>query len=80
MINEVKNNSSYYQTTLIRQLGTFAGTGNGPPVQSIALSGVTISVVGASGNQATIKVATQFALPCAQGYVWREASRLIASA
>jgi hypothetical protein len=74
MINEVQNNNSYYQTTLIRQLGIYAGTGNGPPVQTIALSGVTISVSGTSGNQATIKVSTQFALPCAQGYVWREAS------
>jgi hypothetical protein len=74
MINEVKDNGSYYQTTLIRQLGTFAGTGNGPPVQSIALNGVTISVAGTSGVQATIKVGTQFALPCAQGFVWREAS------
>jgi hypothetical protein len=76
MINEVKNNNSYYQTTLIRQLGSFAGTGNGPPVQSINVNGVTIEVQGTSGDQATVKVSTQYALPCAQGYVWREASSI----
>ena len=76
MINEVKNNSSYYQTTLIRQLGSFAGTGNGPPVQSINLNGVTVTVQGTSGDQATIEIGTQFALTCAQGYVWREASSI----
>ncbi len=77
MINEIKNNSEgYYQTTLIRQLGSYAGTGNGPPVQSISASGVTINVQSTSGNQATVQVSTQYALPCAQGYVWREASSI----
>ena len=76
LINEVKNNQSYYQTTLIRQLGTYLGTNNGPPVQSINGNGVTISVTGTSGNQATISISTQFALPCAQGYVWRGASSI----
>lgn len=76
MINEVKNNNSYYQTTLIRQLGADAGTGNGPPVQSINVNGVNISVQGTSGSQATIKISTTFALACAQGYVWREASSI----
>jgi hypothetical protein len=74
MINEVKNNGSYYQTTLIRQLGSFAGTGDGPPVQSLSTNGVTIAVKGTSGANATIEISTQFALSCAQGYVWREAS------
>jgi len=76
MINEIQNNNSYYQTTLIRQLGSYAGTGNGPPVQSIDVNGVTITVTGTSGDQATIQISTQFALPCAQGYVWREASAI----
>lgn len=76
MINEVKNNNSYYQTTLIRQLGSFAGTGNGPPVQTLTQNGVTITVKGNSGKQATIQISTQFAVPCAQGYVWREASAI----
>jgi hypothetical protein len=76
MINEIKNNGSYYQTTLLRTLGSYSGTGDGPPVQSLNTNGVTISVVSASGNQATITVDTQFALPCAQGYVWREASSI----
>ncbi|MGH7778659.1 MAG: hypothetical protein ACREQR_02370 [Candidatus Binataceae bacterium] len=76
MINEVNNNGSYYQTTLQRELGSYAGTGDGPPVQSINANGVTISVSGTSGNQATINVSTQFALPCAQGFVWREASSI----
>ena len=76
MINEIKNNGSYYQTTLLRQLGSYAGTGNGPPVQSLNENGVTISVQSTSGNQATIKVSTQLALPCAQGFVWREASSI----
>jgi hypothetical protein len=76
MINEVKNNGTYYQTTLIRQLGSDAGTGNGPPVQSLNANGVSITVKGTSTDQATVEVSTQFALPCAQGYVWREASAI----
>lgn len=76
MINEVKTNGGYYQTTLQRQLGSYAGTGDGPPVQSLSANGVTISVTGTSGDQATINVSTQLALPCAQGYVWREASSI----
>jgi hypothetical protein len=76
MINEVKNNGGYYQTTLLRELGSFAGTGNGPPVQSINANGVTIAVQGTSGDQATIEISTKFALLCAQGYVWREASAI----
>ncbi len=74
MINEVKNNGSYYQTTLIRELGRYAGTGDGPPVQSLNVNGVTIAVKGTSGDTATIEISTQFALACASGYVWREAS------
>ncbi len=76
MINEVQNNGSYYQTTLIRELGSFAGTGNGPPVQSLNANGVSVSVVRTSTDTATVQVSTQFALPCAQGYVWREASSI----
>jgi hypothetical protein len=76
MLNEVNNNGSYYQTTLLRQLGSYSGTGNGPPVQSLSANGVTVSVQSTSGNQATIKISTQFALLCAQGYVWREASSI----
>ena len=76
MINEVKNNGSYYQTTLQRELGTFAGTGNGPPVQSLNANGVTISVTATSGDHATITVSTTFALPCAPGFVPRDASSI----
>jgi len=76
MINEVQNNGSYYQTTLIRQLGSFAGTGDGPPVQSLDVNGVKITVKTMAGHQATVDVSTTFALPCAQGYVWREASAI----
>jgi hypothetical protein len=77
MINEVQDKGQgYYQTTLLRELGSFAGTGNGPPLQSINANGVTITVQGTSGDQATIKISTQFALLCAQGYVWREASAI----
>jgi hypothetical protein len=76
MINEVQTNGGYYQTTLLRELGAFAGTGNGPPVQAINLNGVTITVQGKSGDQATIEISTKFALLCAQGFVWREASAI----
>ena len=76
MINEIKNNDTYYQTTLVRELGSFAGTGNGPPVQSLSGNGVSISVQNTSGNTVTVQVSTQYALPCAQGYVWREASSI----
>ena len=71
MINEVQNNGSYYQTSLIRQLGSYAGTGNGPPVQSLSVNGVNISVTSTSGNQATITVSTTHSPFCVQGYVWR---------
>lgn len=40
------------------------------------MNGVTIAVQGTSGDQATIKISTQFALFCAQGYVWREAAAI----
>ena len=76
MINEVKNNNSYYQTTLIRELGQYAGTGNGPPVQSLNANGVIINLQNTSGNTATVQVSTKFALLCAQGFVWREASSI----
>jgi len=74
MINEVQNNGSYYQTTLIRQLGSYAGTGNGPPVQSLSANGVTITVNSTSGNQATVTVSATHSPYCLQGYVWRESS------
>ena len=77
MINENKNNGSYYQTTLRqRQLGSYAGTGDGPPLQTITANGVSVSVQSTSGDQATVQVSTQYALACAQGYVWREASEI----
>ena len=76
MINEVKNNGSYYQTTLQRELGTYSGTGNGPPVQSLSANGVTISVTGTSGSQATVSISTQYGVPCANGYVWRQAGSI----
>ncbi|MGH7050272.1 MAG: hypothetical protein ACREE5_06475 [Acetobacteraceae bacterium] len=76
LINEVKDNGSYYQTTLIRTLGNFAGTGNGPPVQSLSANGVSISVQSTAAKTAVVKISTSFALPCAQGFVWREASSI----
>jgi hypothetical protein len=76
MINEVNNNGGYYQTTLLRQLGSYAGTGNGPPLQSLNLNGATVTVQGTSAKTATVKISTQFAFACAQGYVWREASAI----
>jgi hypothetical protein len=74
--NEILNNSSFYQTTLQRELGSYAGTNSGPPLQTLNANGVSISVVSTASDHATIKVSTQYALPCAQGYVWREASSI----
>jgi M6 family metalloprotease-like protein len=101
MINEVQKNNisrtgssgsnSYqngsYYTSLHRQLGTFAGSGYGVPVQSLNENGVTISVVKISGDQATVKITTHFQptrvnwteygpLTCKEGYVWRAADHL----
>jgi len=76
---------SYY-TSLKRELGPYAGSGNGAPVQSLSENGVTISLVGISGDTATVKVTTKFQpnpgwtefgpLTCADGYVWRAADDL----
>jgi hypothetical protein len=85
LINEVKYDSadSDYHTYLLRTLGSFTGTGNGPPVQSVSSGGVTISVVSTAGNQATVSLHTSLAPAkaglvygpntCAVPYVWREA-------
>ena len=75
-IDEVKDKDQYYQTTLLRELSSFAGTNNGPSIQSLNANGVAITVKSNSGNQAAIEVSTEFALPCAQGFVWREASAI----
>ncbi len=81
LINEIKNNSSYFQTTLIRELGSFAGTGDGPPVQTLNINGVTITVKNMSGNQSTVEISTKLAHQnpitygpntCQNGYVWRD--------
>jgi hypothetical protein len=89
LINEVKLNTkdNLYQTFLIRAKGqartcetctpalTHACTnGDGAPVQSVNDNGVSISVVSTGATQATVKVSTEFALQCAQGYVWRSAT------
>jgi hypothetical protein len=76
MINQIQKNASYTQTTLLRELGSYAGTGNGPPVQSLTANGVTISVVGTSGDHATVAISTQLALPCASGFVFRATSSI----
>jgi hypothetical protein len=76
MINQIKKNASYTQTTLLRELGSYAGTGSGPPVQSLSTNGVTIAVKGTSGDQATVTVSTQLALPCASGFVFRDTSSI----
>jgi hypothetical protein len=89
LINEVKlnTNDSLYQTFLLRAAGTPAtcqsctpplthqcSYGDGAPTQSVNANGVTISIKSTTSTQATIAISTQLAIPCAQGYVWREAT------
>jgi hypothetical protein len=89
MINEVKlnPNNHLYQTFLIRAAGTpktcqtctpalthACSKGNGAVSQTVNANGVSISVESTGATQASVKVSTEFALPCAQGYVWRSAT------
>ena len=91
MINEVKlnTNDNLYQTFLLREAGTkvtcpscssavgpTCTNGAGAPVQSVNANGVKISVQGTPGQQATISISTELAMPCLQGYVWRSASAI----
>ena len=55
-IDEVKDKDQYYQTTLLRELSSFAGTNNGPSIQSLNANGVAITVKSNSGNQAAMEV------------------------
>jgi hypothetical protein len=43
------------------------------PAQTIGANGVIITVLGMSGNQATVRVRSEMADRCLQGFVWREA-------
>jgi hypothetical protein len=43
------------------------------PAQTLNGNGVTITVLGMSGNQATVRVRSQMSDRCVQGFVWREA-------
>jgi hypothetical protein len=65
-------NGSYY-SVLLRQLGAFAGSGDGAPDQSLKANGVTIAVEKVSGDQATVKITTTYKPKCASGYVQRDA-------
>ena len=49
-IDEVKDKGQYYQTTLLRELSSFAGTNNGPSIQSLNANGVAITVKSNSGK------------------------------
>ena len=64
LIHEVKNG----RPTLLRSLGT-AGK---PPAQSVSANGVTIKVT-STGTTALVKITSQIAGRCLQGWVWREA-------
>lgn len=89
LINEVKvnPNNKLYQTFLLRAAGPASACrvcdppiahqcskGDGAPDQTVKANGVTITVESAGAKQATVKVSTEFALPCASGYVWRSAT------
>jgi M6 family metalloprotease-like protein len=75
-------NGSYY-TSLKLELGPYAGSGNGAPVQALSENGVTISLVSIGSDRATVKISTNFRsnpgwtefgpLTCKEGYVWRAA-------
>jgi hypothetical protein len=91
LINEVKlnTNGNIYQTFLLRApggsvtcpsctpaVGPACTNGSGAPVQSVNGSGVRITVQGTPGQQATINISTEMAVPCRQGFVWRESSSI----
>lgn len=65
LIHEVKHG----RPTLIRDLDT-AGK---PPAQQVSSHGVTIRVAALRGDQATVRITSDIATRCVQGYVWREA-------
>jgi hypothetical protein len=44
------------------------------PVQSLNANGVSITINGVAGNQATVTISSSFPDRCLQGYVWREAN------
>ena len=82
LIHEIKRRSDnrYYSYLLRDRAGARA------PVQSIVRNGVSITVVGSSGNRATVRISSSAAAgpsnparfvfgpnTCARGYVWREA-------
>lgn len=91
MINEVKLNTkdNLYQTFLLRAagakvtcpscsspVGPTCTNGGGAPVQSVDAHGVKITVQGTPGQQATINISTELAMPCLEGYVWRASSSI----
>jgi hypothetical protein len=70
LIHEIKRgsgNKSY--SYLIRD-----HTGSRAPVQTLSANGVSITVNGSAGNQATVTISSNFPDRCLQGYVWREAN------
>lgn len=74
LINEIKPNGQYYQTTLLRDTKPpFGGQNTGAPLQSLSANGVSISVGKISGNQASVTVSSTFAQQCMPGYVYRNA-------
>jgi len=64
LIHSVKDGTP----TLLRSLGK-AGK---PPAQSVSANGVTIKVL-TTGKTARVKITSQVAARCLQGWVWREA-------
>lgn len=72
-----------YVAQLQRELGKYAGTDNGPPLQSLSKHGVTIDVKSTSADSAVVEISTKFKQPsawqeygplgCKTGYVWRAA-------
>jgi len=78
-------NGSYY-TALQRELGPYAGSGNGIPLQTLSANGVTVTVVKIARDQVAVKITTTFRpepgrtqygpLRCKDGYVWRAADDL----
>ncbi|MFT3860995.1 hypothetical protein [Micropruina sp.] len=64
LIHEVKNGTP----TLLRALATSGK----PPAQSVTANGVTIKVL-STGKTAKVRITSQIADRCVQGWVWREA-------
>lgn len=69
LLHEIKARDGVSYSYLLRTRG-----GDRAPVQSLNANGITVQVLGTSGNSATVRITSNYVQRCLQGYVWREAA------